>query len=216
MLHKETVEPVLLNLLQRLFSFEELKGYVLVGGTALSLRIGNRKSIDIDLFTQDSFDGEKILDFLRNEGFHFEVQSRSKGAVLGHINKIKVDFIRHNYPWIMPVERIEGIMMASLEDIAAMKLNAIVGSGSRLKDFVDVAFLSGYMSLSDMLNYYEQKYPDINGLIALKSLCYFDDIDFSVEIQYAHKPLRWEVIQQRIMQMVQNPDKVYEKMQEIN
>jgi hypothetical protein len=72
------------------------------------------------------------------------------------------------------------------------------------------------MSLSDMLNYYEQKYPDINGLIALKSLCYFDDIDFSVEIQYAHKPLRWEAIQQRIMQMVQNPDKVYEKMQEIN
>lgn len=59
---------------------------------------------------------------------------------MGHINGIKVDFVRHNYPWIVPPQRIDGITMASLPDIAAMKLNAIVGNGSRLKDFVDIAF----------------------------------------------------------------------------
>lgn len=69
------------------------------------------------------------------------------------------------------------------------------------------------MSLSDMLNYYEQKYPDINGLIALKSLCYFDDIDFSVDIEYVNKALSWESVQQRITQMVQSPERFFEKMQ---
>lgn len=213
MLYTKTVEPVLLELLNRLCSYAELKDFVLVGGTALSLRIGNRKSIDIDLFTQENFDAEKLIDFLRNEDFHFVIQSRSKGALLGHINNIKVDFIRHNYPWIKPPEKLQGKSIASLEDIAAMKLNAIVGSGSRLKDFVDIAYLSGYMSLADMLNYYEQKYPDINGLIALKSLCYFDDIDFSVDIEYVNKALSWESVQQRITEMVQRPERVFEKMQ---
>jgi len=131
---------------------------------------------------------------------------------LGHINNIKLDFVRHNYPWIKPPERIEGVTIASLEDIAAMKLNAIVGSGSRLKDFVDIAYLSGYMPLSDMLNFYEQKYPDINGIIAMKSLCYFDDIDFSVNIEYIGESKNWQNIEHRLKEMVQNPEKLFPKL----
>lgn len=212
MLHKETVQPPLLELLHRLFSCKELDHFVLVGGTALSLLIGNRRSIDIDLFSWQPFEVEQLLEFLREEQLDFKVQNRSKGALLGHINQIKVDFIRHNYQWLREPARMDGITIASLEDIAAMKLNAIVGNGSRLKDFVDIAFLSGYMSLSDMLDYYEQKYPDINGLIALKSLCYFDDIDFSVEIEYTRKKLSWDTTHQRILEMVRNPDKVFGKL----
>jgi len=211
MLHKETVQPLLLDLLYRLFSYEQLNGFVLVGGTALSLRIGSRKSFDIDLFRQELFEADQLLDFLREKQFQFIVQNRSKGALLGHVGNIKIDFIRHNYPWVKPPENSDGITIASLEDIAAMKLNAIVGSGSRLKDFVDIAFLSGYMPLSDMLNYYEQKYPDINGVIALKSLCYFDDIDFSVEIEYVNKQRAWKEIQDRITQMVKDPQKQFSK-----
>lgn len=212
MLFKETVQPLLLELLYRLCTYEELNGFVLVGGTALSLRIGNRKSIDIDLFKQDAFDVDNLLDFLRQEQMNFQVQSRFRGALLGHINNIKLDFVRHNYPWIKPPERIEGVTIASLEDIAAMKLNAIVGSGSRLKDFVDIAYLSGYMPLSDMLNFYEQKYPDINGIIAMKSLCYFDDIDFSVKIEYIGESKNWQNIEHRLKEMVQNPEKLFPKL----
>lgn len=213
MLFKETVQPVLLKLLQHLFSFEEIKaGFALVGGTALSLHIGNRKSIDIALFSQDVFDVDQLSEFLRDNQLDFKLQSRSKGALLGHINEIKVDFIRHNYPWIVPPKKIDGITIASLQDIAAMKLNAIVGSGSRLKDFVDIAFLSGYMPLSEMLNCYEKKYPDINSLIALKSLCYFDDIDFSVDIEFIGQKRTWKEIESRLIKMVQNSGKIFEKM----
>lgn len=212
MLHKETVQPVLLELLQRLFSFEEIKDFVLVGGTALSLHIGNRRSIDIDLFTQHIFEADQLLEFLQDKQLHFKLQNRSNAALLGHINGIKVDFIRHNYPWVVPPQKVDGITIASLPDIAAMKLNAIVGSGSRLKDFVDIAFLSAYMPLSEMLSGYEKKYPDINGLIALKSLCYFDDIDFSIDIEYTGRKRTWTEIETRLIEMVQNPEKIFEKM----
>jgi hypothetical protein len=86
-----------------------------------------------------------------------------------------------------------------------MKLNAISGNGTRLKDFVDIAFLSGYMTLAEMLGYYEKKYPNINGVMALKSLCYFDDIDFSVPIEYINAAIKWETIKNRIEAMVRKP-----------
>lgn len=212
MLRKETVDPVLLELLQKLLSFHELDDFVLVGGTALSLRIGNRKSIDIDLFTTADFPGDMLSEFLGENGFDFKQQSRFKGGLLGHINNIKVDFIRHAYPWVTPPENIEGIRIACLEDIAAMKLNAISGNGTRLKDFVDIAYLSGYMSLSEMLNHYEKKYPNVNGVMALKSLCYFDDIDFNVSVEYVNAGMNWDLVKKRILGMVHNPEKQFPRL----
>lgn len=209
MLYKETVSTVLLNNLQRLLSFHELNEFVLVGGTALSLQIGHRRSIDIDLFTAGVFPAETLPDFLRENGFSFHQQNRFKGGLLGHIDNIKVDFIRHAYPWVKPPHVIEGIRLASLEDIAAMKLNAITGNGTRLKDFVDVAYLSAYMNLSSMLDWYEQKYPDVNGTMALKSICYFNEIDFSAGIDYTDNGMNWEIIEKRLLNMVREPGKQF-------
>jgi hypothetical protein len=209
MLHKETVSPLLLELLQRLFSFRELDEFVLVGGTALSLRIGHRKSIDIDLFTNGVFPSETLPDFLRDNEFSFHQQSGFKGGIFGFISNIKADFIRHAYPWVSQPEMIEGIRIASLADIAAMKLNAITGSGTRLKDFGDVAYLSCYMCLAEMLDFYEKKYPDINGMMAVKSLCYFDDIDFSTEVDFTDRTINWERIKKRILAMVSNPQRKF-------
>ncbi|MBK8698272.1 MAG: nucleotidyl transferase AbiEii/AbiGii toxin family protein [Saprospiraceae bacterium] len=199
MLHKETVSPLLLDILRRLFSFRELDQFVLVGGTALSLRIGHRKSIDIDLFTNGVFPADTLPDFFRDNGFEFRQQSGFKGGIFGYISNIKADFIRHAYPWVTPPEMIEDIRIASVADIAAMKLNAITGSGKRLKDFADVAYLSVYMSLAEMLDYYENKYPDINGMMAVKSLCYHDDIDFSITIDFMDNSMNWVKIKSRIL-----------------
>lgn len=209
MLHKETVSPLLLDILKRLFSFREMDQFVLVGGTALSLRIGHRKSIDIDLFTNGVFPADTLPDFFRDNGFEFRQQSSFKGGIFGYISNIKTDFIRHAYPWVTPPEMIEEIRIASLADIAAMKLNAITGSGKRLKDFADVAYLSAYMSLEEMLNHYEKKYPDINGMMAVKSLCYHDDIDFSITIDFMDNTMNWKKIKSRILEMVNQPQKCF-------
>ena len=209
MLHKETVSPLLLDILRRLFSFRELDQFVLVGGTALSLRIGHRKSIDIDLFTNGVFPADTLPDFFRDNGFEFRQQSGFKGGIFGYISNIKADFIRHAYPWVIPPEMIEDIRIASVADIAAMKLNAITGSGKRLKDFADVAYLSVYMSLAEMLDHYENKYPDINGMMAVKSLCYHDDIDFSITIDFMDNSMNWVKIKSRIFEMVSQPQKCF-------
>ncbi|MBK6937143.1 MAG: hypothetical protein IPH18_09885 [Chitinophagaceae bacterium] len=104
---------------------------------------------------------------------------------------------------------MEDIRIASVADIAAMKLNAITGSGKRLKDFADVAYLSAYMSLEEMLDHYEKKYPDINGMMAVKSLCYHDEIDFSVTIDFMDNTMNWIKIKSRILEMVSQPQKCF-------
>lgn len=211
MLFRETVEPGLYKLIQKLCAFQDLQDFVLVGGTALSLQIGHRKSIDIDLFTNTSFEQQALKDILQQE-FNLTVQNSVKNGIFGNIGSVKVDVLSHQYEWIRPFEIKEGIRMASREDIAAMKLNAIVGNGSRLKDFVDIAFLSGNLTLKSMLECFDAKYPQTNSMIALKSLGWFDDINFEVEIQYIGQPYNWSQIKERIEKMIQSPGHTFDRL----
>jgi hypothetical protein len=212
MLYTTTIRRELLDLAQRLFSHEETKHFVLVGGTCLALQIGHRKSVDIDLFTTEKYDVDKLVQFLQDNGFPFAQQNRFKHSLMGFINNVKVDFIHHPYEWISEPYMDSKFRLASLQDIAAMKLNAIVGSGTRYKDFADVAFLSGYMSLGEMIDCYEKKYPNVNGVMVLKSLCYFDDINFEVDIEFTNPDIKWEVIEKRLLSMVKKAGQVFEKL----
>src|SRR5690606_2443882 len=103
-----------------------------------------------------------------------------------------VDFITHAYPLVKEFRLDEGIRLASLEDIAAMKLNAIVGNGTRLKDFIDMAYLSSYLSLKDMLDAYEHKYSTRNEVLVLKALSYFNDVNHKEPIQLLGAGYQWE------------------------
>lgn len=208
MLYKETVSTEFFELIQQLCKHPELSDFVLVGGTALSLQIGHRKSIDIDFFSLKEFDSESMAEFLRSK-YDFEVQTRFKNALMGTLNNIKVDIISHKYAWIKDTFTQEGIRMADIADIAAMKLNAIVGNGSRVKDYADIAFLSSHFSLQQMLDFFEKKYPNNNSVIALKSLCYFQDINFDVDISYQKQEVSWKQIESRIVEMVQRPQKKF-------
>lgn len=210
MLHKNTVEPLLLKSLNSLVQLPILNNFILVGGTALSLQIGNRKSIDIDFFTNSIWNIQEVEETLQTE-LNFITQNKSKGGLLGRINNVKVDLLTHNYPWVKPFNIVEGLPLASLADIAAMKLNAISGNGTRLKDFVDIAFLGKYFSLNEMTDYFTQKYSNVNSIIAVKSLCYFDDIDFDVQIEYIEAQVEWKQISERLIEMVRNPHIIFNK-----
>ena len=69
--------------------------------------------------------------------------------------------------------------MAGLEDISAMKLNAVAGYGKRIKDFIDIAYLSSFLTAAQIKEAYSEKYASTNPVMALKSLDYHDDIDFT-------------------------------------
>ena len=209
MLRKETISNTTLELLKKLMTDERLMDFVLVGGTALSLQMGHRISVDLDLFANSDFDAEALREHLERT-YRLETDYMAFATVKGEIEGVQVDFIAHSYPWIRPFVEDDGIRLASTEDICAMKLNAIAGNGTRIKDFVDVAYLSSMYSLRQMLGFYEEKYH-ANPLMPLKGIVFFDDINKNVPIKMSNgKPLDWKRIEKRLIAMEKSPNKVFE------
>ncbi|MEO6454646.1 MAG: nucleotidyl transferase AbiEii/AbiGii toxin family protein [Ginsengibacter sp.] len=212
MLHKEPhiISAETFLLIQQLQALPDLHGFHLVGGTALALQLGHRNSIDIDLFTQNDFNSQSLGTFLKTK-FLVRVDYAGSNTLLSNINTIKADFIKHPYAYVKPPITEEGITYLSKEDIAAMKLNAIVNSGQRLKDFIDIYFLLEYFSVTGMLSFFEIKYPGTNPLIALKAVSYFEDIDETADPPKLVKPLTVKKIKQRISNAVTHTSKVFVK-----
>jgi len=208
MLHTETVAPKTLELLIRLMNDSAFDNFRLVGETSLSLQMGHRISVDLDLFTNLSFDEQKMLEYLRAE-YHFELDFIDKETLKGEIDGVKIDCIAHKYSWLSSPVPENKIRLASYEDIAAMKLNAIVGNGSRIKDYIDIAYMSNYMSFNDMLNAYQKKYSS-NPVMVLKAIVYFEDIDFAEPIRMIDKPVfEWKIIKKQLVMMLKFPNKLF-------
>ncbi|WAC10685.1 nucleotidyl transferase AbiEii/AbiGii toxin family protein [Dyadobacter pollutisoli] len=200
------IDPGTFQLIQQIQATPGFSEFYLVGGTSLALQIGHRNSIDIDLFTAGDFVTDDIVEFLQ-PFFNVEVSSkRNLNSLFTFINNVKVDFIRHNYSLIKSPKIEDGITFLSAEDISAMKLNAIINSGKRLKDFVDIYFLLEHFSLNQIISFFETKYPHMNAVIALKSLSYFDDIDPQLDPPKMKKKLSAGQIQRRIEQAILNRD----------
>ena len=189
----------------------KLNQFNLVGGTALALQIAHRTSIDIDLFTKEKFDPASLNEYLKKK-YDFQFIDRSNGTLLGTIKEIKIDVLQHLYPELTQPVIMESIRMASPLDIAAMKLNAIANNGTRIKDYVDMAYFSSQMSLKQMILGYEKKY-NAQGVTALRSLTYFNDIDFKEKVDLISGEFKWETIDKRLNEMMKNPEQVFSKLQ---
>ncbi len=185
------------ELMQRLMKDEVLKDFVLVGGTALSLKIGHRMSVDIDLFTVNNFDVQATLRYLENN-YGAETSKCNTNSIMTFIDNIKVDLVSHKYPKVQPVETIENVRIISIEDIGALKLHAIVQSGKRYKDFVDMYYLLEHNPLQTYLSAYYNKY-DTNPSIARNGLLYHDSI---ISFQGVETPdgeeIKWDVVKERL------------------
>jgi len=199
MLQTQTVSPELLELLNIIMNTEVFSDFLLVGGTSLALQIGHRNSIDIDLFGKCEIDEELFTKTLRSYGI-FEVFKRSKNILITSINGVKVDFVNYQYPLLKEHFVVQGIRLASKEDIAAMKLNAISGRGSK-KDFIDLFFLLNDFSLEQMLEFYTQKYFDGSKFMVVKSLTYFYDADLD-QTPPLYLDFDWEICKQKILEEV--------------
>ena len=206
MLQKETIKDNTLELLKKLQREETLSTTRLVGGTALALQIGHRISVDLDLFSKEPLDISAIEQILTHK-FNFSAHFISKGSVRGEIDGIKIDILHHPYEWIDEPVCEEDIIMASLQDITAMKLNTIIHNGTRPKDFLDVAYLSQYFSYDDMRSLLVQKYPEYDPILLDRCINYFDDIetDFVADIRLVDGRVNFNKVKQRLIQMTDNP-----------
>ncbi len=199
MLQYSVVETTTLELLKRLQSLPELSGMRLAGGTALALQIGHRKSIDLDFF------GELKADYLSlSNSFHnlgsVQLLNRSANIFIFLLDDIKVDIENYPYEWLESPLIIDGLLLANQKDIAAMKMAAITGRGTK-KDFYDIYFLLKQFSLKDMLSFYRKKYYDGSEFMVVKSLTYFTDAEQG-EAPMMLLPVTWEEVKMSITEAI--------------
>jgi hypothetical protein len=188
-----------MELLKKIMSEKTFSDFNLVGGTSLALQIGHRNSIDIDLFGNQPIDFELFITILKKIG-KTEIFKSSKNILITQINEIKVDFVNYTYPLLEKPFEIDGIRMLSKKDIAAMKLNAIAGRGSK-KDFIDLYFLLNEFSLREMMDFYCSKYLDGSEFMVYKSLSYFEEANLQPEPKM-FKDFNWEICKQKIIEEV--------------
>ena len=175
MLQYKTIEPGTLQLLKELQALPVLQETRLVGGTALALQLGHRSSIDLDFFGSVQASSDELREAL-SARHSITIVKESKNINIYIIDGVKVDMVNYRYSWIDEPVQGDGFILAGLKDIAAMKIAAVVGRGTK-KDFIDLYFLLQHFSLNEILDFYMQKYPDGSMFIAMKSLSYFEDAE---------------------------------------
>ena len=202
MLPAKAIDAPTLELIKSLQSKPYLQGFYLASGTALALNLGHRKSIDIDLFSNFSFDASELLEQIHQD-FPYQLFFTASSTLKGSIENINVDILAHRYPLLGNPDVILGITMLSAPDIIAMKLNAISTSCQRSKDFIDIYYLLNNYNLAEMLEFYQKKYTQKNLSFILKSLIYFDDVDLAAWPVLIENPtLKWVDVKRRMEKVV--------------
>lgn len=182
-MHFEILDRERLSLLNNICSVNELSNFYLAGGTALSLQMKLRKSFDFDFFTNLPFNENTLYSSLRVLfPDKIEVLDLNRGTCNLVINDIQVSFFEYPYPLIknaIDCDEIRNLFLASIEDIAVMKMSAIGGRGAR-KDFFDLYYIFTMtdLSSSQLLDYLRQKYGEnFDFAYMLMGLDYFEDAE---------------------------------------
>lgn len=177
----ESLYPKTKQVLELLLRKSFLKNFYLAGGTALALHLGHRKSIDLDFFASKK-DYPKIERLnIELKEFNPKIISQSEGTLDVIINDVKVSFLEYDYPLletIVKADDFKELSMASVLDIACMKITAISSRGSK-KDFVDMYFILQNIKFDIVLKAFYEKYKGVNysQFHILKSLLYFEDAE---------------------------------------
>ena len=196
MLFKKTVAPATWQLLTELMLLPSLQNFGLVGGTNLSLRYGHRLSIDLDLFTNEPFENDKILAEIERKFTNIEVVDDGKNMLYLFIEGVKIDLALVPFPNIAPFDFVENIRLTSCPDVIAMKLNALARRGSK-KDFWDLAEILDHYTINDILGFFKQKYASKDVLYILRSMIYFEDAERQIDPDPLKK-ITWKQVKSKI------------------
>ncbi|MBI4645130.1 MAG: nucleotidyl transferase AbiEii/AbiGii toxin family protein [Bacteroidia bacterium] len=194
---KKAVSLHILKLVSEIQSLKEFKNYRLVGGSALALQLEHRISVDIDLFPERTIDKNQILTILPAKFKNISGMIDRGIGVVCNINDIKVDFFYDGGKFIRPPVHKYGITMASLEDITAMKLNAITNRAVQ-KDFYDIAVLTKKFSIKEMLRFYREKYFFMDVRAPFEHLIKHDAADNDNNPVHSFISLTWQQAKEQI------------------
>jgi predicted nucleotidyltransferase component of viral defense system len=200
MLSYKAIDSATLGILKKIQSEPEFSGLRLVGGTALALQLSHRKSVDIDLFGALNSDSIQIMKKLTQAG-RTVLLNKSENISIYSVDEIKVDIVNYPYKWLEPPIEEDGLTLAGMRDIAAMKLAAITNRGSK-KDFIDIFFLLHHFELSKLLDFYQEKYHDGSVFHVLKSLSYFDDAEDEAS-PVMLSSVQWKKVKEHILKSLE-------------
>lgn len=173
------------------------RSFHLVGGTALALQIGHRVSVDFDLFSSTElprtllsrvrrvFPGQLIVSTINN-----------REQLNVSIRGVKTTFFWYRYPPALPLVTYQGVRMASVPEIAAMKAFAI-GQRGTYRDYVDMHFLltEEHITIRKILQLAKKKYgAEFNERLFLEQLVYLEDVRSS-PVKFLRNPVDRETIQ---------------------
>lgn len=200
-IHADILTAVQKKALQRLGPFALREDFYLGGGTAVALQLGHRRSVDFDWFTSAHLaDSLRLAASLGQEKIPFTTGQVEHGTLHGSVYRVRVSFFDYAYPLLKPAFHWKeySCPLASLADLACMKLAAITQRGSK-KDFIDIYALGRERySLEDMLTWYRTKYDVADIGHVLYGLSYFD------EAEKERMPfMRWDVDWKDIRKTIQ-------------
>lgn len=182
-MHREILSSKQLELLPVMATFR--REYYLVGGTAIALYLGHRRSIDFDMFKPSAINHKKNLDRLTESGFPCSVTRRVAEQMNLIVNDVKVTFFQYPFP-IEPTQKLESYFrLPSLLQLAAMKAYAL-GRRSKWKDYVDLYFLlNEHFSIEEISACAISLFGDLYSEKMFRAqLCYFEDVDHLEEVDY--------------------------------
>jgi Nucleotidyl transferase AbiEii toxin, Type IV TA system len=153
-------------------------GFYLGGGTALALRLGHRLSVDLDWFSDARLgDPARLAAELRQAGAPLVTTMMAEGTLYGTVERVPTSFLQYPYARLRPLGRARGFRIASLDDLACMKLSAVVDRGSR-KDFVDIfALCREHRPLPELLALYARRFATADPGHVMVALSYFADAE---------------------------------------
>ncbi len=156
--------------------FLKNKNFYLAGGTGLALQLGHRTSADFDFYSATSFDSEVISLRIRETVKKSKLIRIRENTLIMNCDGILTSFFFYPYRLLKPLLDLGDVWVASIEDISAMKLVAIIQRGTK-RDFIDIYYLIKKLGLGRMLELSKQKYKEFNQYLALQALLYFEDAD---------------------------------------
>jgi len=202
MLYLETVSAPLLKIVRAVSSSPVFRNFRLVGGTALSLVLGHRKSVDADFFSDQPFDKRiaegELLKLLPG----FVIMKESVHGFAGIYEGVKLDLYTWNMPFLLPAMEQEGIRMAAVPDIVALKFDAAIERKEE-KDFRDIHALLSVYPLGELLAFYRERIPHKDLRLVVDHLAAAPAANRQQPIELL-KEVNYEVVAREIIQAIQN------------
>lgn len=164
--------------------------FYLAGGTGIYYYLQHRHSVDLDFFTNKEIDFREFRSYFEPE----DIKLLTKDTIYTKVKNINLSFFQYPYPLLKPLNNLETIKIASLEDILCMKVNAIISRGSR-KDFVDVYFIIKALKMEsdEVINLFKKKFGGYDEIVIKKSLTYFEEAEKEPEFPVIKK-VKWEEV----------------------